>query len=87
MSITTFSSRAFNQDASKAKNATKDGPVIITDRGRPAHVLLTFDDYKKLSGQRTRIADLLAMPATADADDFELMIPPMGELAQSADLS
>ena len=45
MSITTFSSRAFNQDASKAKNAARDGPVIITDRGRQAHVLLTFDDY------------------------------------------
>ena len=45
MSITTRSSRAFNQDASNAKHAAKDGPVIITDRGRPAHVLLTFDDY------------------------------------------
>ena len=55
MSITTLSSRAFNQDASKAKNAAKEGPVIITDRGRPAHVLLTFDDYKKLTGQRTSI--------------------------------
>ena len=86
MSITTLSSRAFNQDASKAKNAAKDGPVIITDRGRPAHVLLTFDDYKKLTGQRTSIADLLAMPASG-ADDFELTIPSMRELAQSADLT
>lgn len=83
MSITTLSSRAFNQDASKAKNAAKAGPVFITDRGRPAHVLLTFDDYKKLTGERTNIADLLAMPG---ADDFELAIPPMRELAQSADL-
>lgn len=84
MSITTLSSRAFNQDASKAKNAAKDGPVVITDRGRPAHVLLTFDDYKKLTGQRTSIADLLAMPAATG--DFELTIPPMRELAQAADL-
>lgn len=87
MSITTLSSRAFNQDASKAKNATKNGPVIITDRGRPAHVLLTFDDYKKLTGERTNIADLLAMPVAAGAGDFELTIPPMRELARSADLS
>lgn len=84
MSITTLSSRAFNQYASKAKNAAKDGPVIITDRGRPAHVLLTFDDYKKLTGERTNIADLLAMSGAAD---FELTIPPMLELAQSADFS
>ena len=46
MSITTLSSRAFNQDASMARNAAKDGPVIITDRGRPPRVLHTFDDYK-----------------------------------------
>ena len=85
MSITTLSSRAFNQDASKAKHAAKDGPVIITDRGRPAHVLLTFDDYKKLTGERTKIADLLALPA--EAVDFELTIPLMRDLAQSADLS
>ena len=87
MSITTPSSRAFNQDASKAKNAAKDGPVIITDRGRPAHVLLTFDDYKKLTGQRARIADLLAMPVAPGAEDFELIIPPMRDLARSADFS
>lgn len=60
--ITTLTRREFNQDASKAESAAENGPVIITDRGRPAHVLLTFADYKKLTSQRTRIADLLAMP-------------------------
>ena len=87
MSIATLSSRAFNQDACEAKNAAKHRPVIITDRGRPALVLLTFDDYKKLTGERTNIADLLAMPDAAGAVDFELTIPPTPELAQSADLS
>ena len=62
MSITTLSSRQFNQDASKAKKAAMMGPVIITDRGRPAHVLLTFDEYKKLTSSHAKIADLLAMP-------------------------
>lgn len=84
MTITTLSSRQFNQDASKAKQAAKAGPVFITDRGRPAHVLLTFDEYKKLTGSRTKIADLLAMPGIAD---IELDIPPLRDLAQSADLS
>ena len=32
MAITTLSSRQFNQDASKAKKAAKQGPVFITDR-------------------------------------------------------
>lgn len=84
MSITTLSSREFNQDASKAKKAAQSGPVIITDRGRPAHVLLTFEDYKHLTRQPSRIADLLAMPEAQDAD-FET--PAMREPAQAADLS
>ena len=50
-------------------------------------MLLRFDDYKKLTGERTNMADLLGMPDAAGAVDFELTIPPMPELAQSADLS
>ena len=84
MTITTLSSRQFNQDASKAKLAAKSGPVFITDRGRLAHVLLTFDDYKKITGHRAKIADLLVMPESADA---VLEIPTMREVARSADLS
>ncbi|MDP2171691.1 MAG: type II toxin-antitoxin system prevent-host-death family antitoxin [Rhodocyclaceae bacterium] len=84
MTITTLSSREFNQDASKAKKSAKAGPVIITDRGRPAHVLLTFDEYKKITGGQTKIADLLAMPGIAD---IELDIPQMRDLARPADFS
>ena len=50
MMPTTLSSREFNQDTSRAKKAAADGPVFITDRGRPAHVLLTIEDYQKLGG-------------------------------------
>ncbi len=84
MSITTLSSREFNQDASKAKKATLNGPVIITDRGQPAHVLLSFTEYKRLTGARTKIADLLAMP---DSENIELEIPEWPDLAQAADFS
>ena len=66
MTITTLSSRAFNQDASGAKRAAQLGPVFITDRGRPAHVLLSMEDYQRLIGGLPRIADLLAMPVGAD---------------------
>jgi hypothetical protein len=83
MTITTLSSRQFNQDASKAKKAAKSGPVFITDRGRPAHVLLTFGEYKKITGGRTKIADLLAMPG---AEGPELEIPQWRDPAQPADL-
>ncbi len=84
MTITTLSSRQFNQDASKAKKAAKAGPVFITDRGRPAHVLLTFDEYRRITGGRTKIADLLAMPGI---EDVELDVPQSRDPVQPADLS
>ena len=65
MTITTFSSREFNQGVSEAKRAANDGPVFITDRGRPAHVLMTFEDYQRLTKQRRNIADALALPGIA----------------------
>lgn len=66
MTITTVSSREFNQDTSRAKKAASAGPVFITDRGRPAHVLLTIEGYQKLVGGPATIVDLLAMPGAAD---------------------
>jgi prevent-host-death family protein len=84
MTISTLSSRQFNQDAGKAKKAASEGPVFITDRGRPAHVLLTIDDYRKIAGGSRKIADLLAMPGV---DEFELELPKTSELARAADLS
>ena len=68
MIITTISSRKFNQGASEAKRAANNGPVFITDRGRPAHVLMSFEDYQRLTKQRRNIADALAMPGIADIE-------------------
>jgi prevent-host-death family protein len=62
MTITTLSSRELNQDVTRAKKATKRGPVFITDRGKPAHVLLSIEAYQQLTKQRRSIADSLAMP-------------------------
>lgn len=68
MAITTISSREFNQDTSTAKKAARLGPVIITDRGKASHVLLSIEEYQKLSGANTSIVDLLVMPEAADID-------------------
>ena len=58
--------------------------MFITDRGRPAHVLLTFDQYKKITGGRTKIADLLAMPGV---EGLDLEVSPSRDLGQPADLA
>lgn len=72
--MTTYSSRQFDHDTSGAKRATKDGPVFITDHGRPAHVLLSIEDYRRLSTSRGRNA----LDAIADPNpeaDFEFEFP------------
>jgi len=84
MTITTLSSRELNQDVTRAKKAAKSGPVFITDRGKPAHVLLSIEEYQRLTRQRRNIADSLAMPDAADIE-FEPQRVTIG--AQPADLS
>lgn len=68
--ISTFTSREFNQDTSGAKKAAENGPVFITDRGRPAHVLLSFEEYQKLTLDGRSLADALSMPGS-DEIEFE----------------
>ena len=86
MAIVTLSSREFNRDTGRAKRAAMKGPVLITDRGRPAHVLLSFEQYRKLTGKPKTILEMLAMPEAAEID-FEP--PRLGgdEFPVPADLS
>ena len=87
MAITTLSSREFNQDTARAKRAARKGPVFITDRGRPAHVFLTIEEYHAISSGKKKktLAEVFAMP-NADQVEFE---PPRlsGKLFRPADFS
>jgi hypothetical protein len=69
----TISSRAFDQDVGKAKRAADEGPVTITDRGRPAYVLMTHEDFERLSGpaKKETLFDLLGQPGPEADFDFE----------------
>lgn len=82
MPITRLSSRELNQDTSRAKRAAEKGPVIITDRGRPAHVLLTYEDYQRLTGGEKSLVDLLGLPP--GVEDAELEIPTLADPARPA---
>ena len=83
MTITTLSSREFNQDAGGAKKAAAKGPVIITDRGRPAHVLLTYEDYQALLGGGPSLLDVVA----SEDGDFDFDPPRLeGPLTRPVDL-
>lgn len=63
-------SREFNQDVSQAKRAARYEPVFVTDRGRPTHVLMSMEAFRRLSGKSETIIDLLAMPSGPAPDGF-----------------
>jgi prevent-host-death family protein len=81
VAITTLSSREFNQNRSRIKRVADQGPVIITDRGKPSLVVMKYDDYLKLNEKKGSILERLYMPGVAEIDfepppmNLELMIP------------
>ncbi len=79
-----MTSRDFNQAASRAKQAAKDGPVFITDRGRPAHVLLSYEHYLRLIGDKRSLAEVFGSPA--GIENIDLPAPRHDEMARVADL-
>jgi prevent-host-death family protein len=84
MTIISLTSREFNQDTSRAKKAARRGPVFITDRGRPAHVLLTIEQYQRLAGRSMSLAEALAQGGKGE---FEFNPPRIGDgLFKPADL-
>lgn len=73
--MTTISAREFNRDVSAAKRAADHEPVVITDRGRPSHVLMSFEQYERRAvkspsiHERLQAADdLVFEPGRIDLD-------------------
>ena len=82
MSIKSFTSRVFNRDKSGAKRAASSVPVFITAGGKPAYVLMTFEEYQRITMRPRRIVDMLGMHA-----DIEFDSPKAGTLSRPLDLS
>lgn len=78
--MATMSAQEFNRDVSAAKRAAADGPVVITDRGTPAFVLLSVEEYERITDQRT-IVDWLRLDADIEFEPARLESRP-----QAADL-
>ena len=74
----TFSSREFNQDTARAKRAAKNGLVFITDRGKPSHVLMSFEEYERMKPTdpaRKKSMNLAEALAQKEGGDFDFEIP------------
>lgn len=63
-----LTSRALNQDVSRAKRKAMAGPVFITDRGKPSHVFLSIDAYRKLAARGRTLGESLSVPDAAGID-------------------
>ena len=80
-----MSSRQFNQSAAAAKRAARAGPVLITERGRPSHVLLSYEHYRELRGADANLGDLLSR--TDGVGDVEFELPDRGGTARPVNLA
>lgn len=85
MAIHTVSSRDFTRDVSAAKRAAVDGPVFITDRGRPAFALLKIDDYYRMSGKPAPSL-LEVMDGILGGEDIDFDPPRLNVQVQAASL-
>lgn len=82
----TVTSREFNQDVSRAKRAAAAAPVVITDRGRPAYVLMSYEEFERtgrLSDADAGTEDALRRLSMDDVDFFDFD-PPRLELGLRA---
>ncbi len=74
MEHASITSREFVHNVSSAKRLADAGPVFITDRGKPAYVLLNIEEYRRITRTGESIVDLLTLPEAAGIEfEFEPM--------------
>ncbi len=79
MPATTISSREFSRNLAKANRATAQGPVFVTDRGKPTLALLKIEEYDKLAGDKPRsLLDVMDSLPGGDFDFEPPRLPSMG---------
>jgi len=84
MTITTLSSREFQQNANLAQKASHNGPVFITNRGKLSQVLLSIEHYQRMIEKKRNIVEALSMPGL---DEIDLDVTPLRQLPHAVDLS
>lgn len=75
MTVSTMNTRTLARDAAAVKRAAQRGPVIITERGKPALAVLNIDDYYRLTGQVGGPSLLQAMRGVPGPSMVELALP------------
>lgn len=66
--MATMSAREFHRDVSAAKREAADGPVVMTDRGEAAVVLLSIEEYRRLGERGVDLVGRLSMEEDLDVE-------------------
>lgn len=59
---------AKNQLSSVVKKATDEGPQIITVRGKPAAIVLSMEEYQRLTKPKTSLTDFFKASPLRDLE-------------------
>lgn len=71
--MSTMSSQEFNRNPTSAKRKADEGPVYVTEHGKPAYVVINIDEYRRLKGEPK--VDLVTRLQMDEYQDVE--IPPV----------
>ena len=74
--MTVMTSREFNQNLAKAQKQAQQSPVIITKRGEPTYVLMTYEEYSRSQNESSSLYDFFAnYPQPAEGMDLPEEFP------------
>jgi len=71
MPFFTLTSEEFDHQVEDAMKLSQEGPVFVTEDGYKTHVLLSIEEYRKISDKGLNLGDMLSNAAAAEID-FEL---------------
>lgn len=76
MRLSRMSSASFNRNPSKAKKQADKGPLVITDHGEPAYVLMRYEEFEASWRKPKSLYDALRDPhATVEGDSARDRLP------------
>ena len=85
IAVPEISSREFAAEPLKVKQLAQDGPVVVTNRGRPELVILRYDRWRALVPNDVP-EDLAEALADEFAGDLELVVPKLDLEPRPVDL-
>lgn len=64
------------------KKEALNGPVYITDRGKPSHVLLSYSEYQAMTAKKASIGEMLSMDGVEDIEFVSVKLSDTAAVAE-----